>query len=317
MGQEGATEIPFLDLCKGSERLEPGSERWDGLCREVRDACEKFGCFIVTCDAVPRDVLDGLFQAMKPLFDLPPERKKKNINPKPYFGYVGDLEAVPLYESFGVESATDYDVAQSFTRLMWPEGNPEFCQGLYSTSRRMLELEMTIRKMAFDSFGIGNQFDSHVRNTGCVFRVMKYKATPSDESTIGLLAHTDKNILTILSQDELGLQVESKHGDWIDVPASKGSFIVLVGESLKIWSNGRFHAANHRVVVKDKERYSCGIFSVPNEGWTLEVPEEMADTQHPLLFKPFNFMEYLSFFYSKIDKPRENTVEAFAGISVN
>ncbi|KAG9459386.1 hypothetical protein H6P81_003894 [Aristolochia fimbriata] len=312
-------QIPFLDLWEASDDDEGMSdERWKEACREVRDACEKFGCFVVRpYDGVPRDVVEGLFRSMKPLFDLPLETKKKNTNPKPYFGYAGDSQVVPLYESFGVENATDLDASETFTKLMWPQGNPQFCQSLNSTSRKLLELEMTIRKMVFDSFGIGNQFDSHVRNTNSTLRVMKYKASPTSETAIGLLAHTDKNILTILCEDEPGLQVQSKRGDWIYLSPPKGSFIVIVGESLKVWSNGRFHAAKHRVVMNDRERYSCGLFSIPNDGWIMEVPAEMADTQHPLLFKPFNFTEYISFFYSKVDKPKENTVEAFAGISVN
>lgn len=67
-----------------------------------------------------------------------------------------------------------------------------------------------------------------------------------------------------------------------------------------------------------KERYSFGMFTVPKEGYITEVPPELVDKEHPLLFKPFNFMEFMSYFYASTSNPKqdlnENSVEVFAGI---
>lgn len=126
MGSENPTQIPFIDFCSDPEALEPGSERWSQLCREVRAAGEKYGCFELAYDGVPAHLRDEMFEAMKRLFDLPLETKLKNYSPKTYRGYIGQSAVVPLYESLGVEDAPNLDAARAFTDLMWPEGNPWF-----------------------------------------------------------------------------------------------------------------------------------------------------------------------------------------------
>lgn len=118
--------IPAIDLSKDNQSVVPGTEQWGEACRQVREACERMGCFRVVYDGFPASLRESMFEAMKPLFDLPVETKKKNISPKPYFGYTGDPVVVPLYESLGVEEADNFDTAHAFSELMWPAGNPEF-----------------------------------------------------------------------------------------------------------------------------------------------------------------------------------------------
>ena len=81
---------------------------------------------------------------------------------------------------------------------------------------------------------------------------------------------------------------------------------------LQAWSNGRLHAARHRVVISgDTDRYSCGLFSTPKEEAVIEVPDELVDKEHPLQYRPFNFSDYLSYFVSKLS---DDALEIYAGI---
>ncbi|KAF8407003.1 hypothetical protein HHK36_006124 [Tetracentron sinense] len=177
----------------------------------------------------------------------------------------------------------------------------------------MLELELIIRKMILESLGVEKYYNSHVENSNTILRVMKYEPPPSSASAIGLLAHTDTNIITILCQDEVqGLEVLSKEGNWLQVAPSKGTFVAVVGQVLKAWSNGRLHAAKHRVVMRgDTERYSCGLFSIPKDGVVIETPSELIDEEHPLLFRPFNYLDFLTYFHSNIS---DNALEIYAGV---
>uniref|UniRef100_A0A3Q7GXS9 Isopenicillin N synthase-like Fe(2+) 2OG dioxygenase domain-containing protein n=1 Tax=Solanum lycopersicum TaxID=4081 RepID=A0A3Q7GXS9_SOLLC len=73
--------------------------------------------------------------------------------------------------------------------------------------------------------------------------------------------------------------------------ASRKSFFLA-------WANGRLHAPYHRVMMRGKEaRYSIGFFSTPKVGYMVEAPKELVDEDHPLLFKPFDHVEYLTFSY--------------------
>lgn len=99
----------------------------------------------------------------------------------------------------------------------------------------MLELNFFILKMIFESFGMEKNYDSHIEDSTSVFGVMKYKVPPSSDSAIGLKAHTDKNSLTLLCQNEVqGLEVQTKDGDWAQVMIPQDAFMVIVGDTLKV-----------------------------------------------------------------------------------
>lgn len=115
-------EIPTLRLPKESEGDEVGS-----LGGKVREACEKYGCFVLEDDEViPERVREQVFESTKALFDLPEETKKRHSSSKPYRSYAGNCPVIPLSESFGLDNPSTSDSVTAFTRLMWPHGNPLF-----------------------------------------------------------------------------------------------------------------------------------------------------------------------------------------------
>lgn len=89
--------------------------------------------------------------------------------------------------------------------------------------------------MILESFDLEKYMDEHMGSTNYLLRVMKYKGPKTTETKLGLHSHTDKNIVTILYQNEVdGLEVLSKEGEWINVKPSKQSFTVMIGESLYV-----------------------------------------------------------------------------------
>uniref|UniRef100_A0A7N1A7U2 Fe2OG dioxygenase domain-containing protein n=1 Tax=Kalanchoe fedtschenkoi TaxID=63787 RepID=A0A7N1A7U2_KALFE len=141
---------------------------------------------------------------------------------------------------------------------------------------------------------------------------MKYNVPPSG-AAVGLVPHTDKNALTILCQNDVqGLEIMSKDGAWTHVVVPPGCFLVVVGDILKAWSNGRMHAVKHKVTISGtKDRYSCGLFTLPKEGALVEVPKELVDSSHPILYKPFSYADYVAYFMSNV---RDDALEMYAGV---
>ncbi|CAL5440439.1 unnamed protein product [Camellia sinensis] len=204
---------------------------------------------------------------------------------------------------------------------------------LNSTSSKMLNLSLIIMKMILESFCIGRYYQFMVENSSNSFHILKHKVPPSNDSAgMSLLPHTDKNFLTILSENEVqGVEVLSKEGNkWIQVKIPTGSFMVFVGDTFMLclvgefderfgkknrkvaWSNGRLHAAKHKVIMKgDKVRYSCALFLLPKEGATIEVPQELIDKDHPLRYRPFTYSDFVSFYTANYG---DQTLEIFAGI---
>lgn len=96
-------------------------------------------------------------------------------------------------------------------------------------------LDEMVRRMILESLGIERYYDEHLKSTSLLLRVMKYKGPHTQEKAIGINPHKDKNMLTILHQNQVdGLEVQTKFGDWIRAKPSQDSFILMVGECLHV-----------------------------------------------------------------------------------
>ncbi|XP_050366124.1 probable 2-oxoglutarate-dependent dioxygenase AOP1 [Argentina anserina] len=316
-------QLPILELSKECLVPKQGrSEEWRAMSTKVREACESHGCFLLLVqeEMLPMRLREDMVTAMKELFGLPEETKLRHTSPRAYQSYQGKCPIIPLNESFGIDNACQPDAAVSFTNLMWPQGNSSFCETMKSMSAKMMELIFIILEMLLDSFGVGKHYTSHVENTTGVMRFMKYNIPPSNGSdsssaAVGLLPHTDKSTLTVLCQNEVqGLEILTKEGRWVQVPVPERTVVVLVGDALKAWSNGRLHAVTHRVMMSQgikEERYSFAVFGWPKDEFIIEVPNELIDREHPLLYRPFNFFEYFTYFTANI---RDDALEVYAGV---
>ncbi|KAK9946102.1 hypothetical protein M0R45_011579 [Rubus argutus] len=275
MGSDSQHQVPAIEFTVNSREVDRGTDEWHHLCKRVREACENYGCFEIVYDKIPPQLRAETFSVSRQLFSLPLETKKKNFNPKPYHGYLGQSAHMPLYESFGLEEASNYESLRSLTEEIWPNGHDQFCT-VISMMKQLDELKDMINLMILDSYGLGEKSNSTLHSK-TLLRIMKYMAPPSGENTIGLPAHTDKALGTILCDDQVsGLEVETKDGQWVKLSLSPRSFVFVVGDSLMAWSNGRMHSVKHRVMMRgEKERYSLGAFAVPLEEKGRAVDTEM------------------------------------------
>lgn len=312
MASQTPLELPRLDLSvKG---LQPGSETWDSVRAQVRQALETFGCFEAAFPKVPEELRRAIFPALEELFSLPTEAKSRNISDKPNHGYVGQYPHLPLFESMGIEDADVLEQVQRFTAIMWPDGNQSFTETICSFSKHVKELDQKVRRMVLESLGVERCLDSHMRLTNYVLRVMQYKGPETTEATMGLGAHSDSNIVTILYQNQDGLEIQTKDGIWIPVSTSPDSFVVMAGDSFTAWSNGRVHAPEHRVMMTGSEvRYSVGLFAMPRAGQLVRAPDELVDEEHPLLYKPFDHMEFLRFRRTRMHRSVKASLKEFCG----
>ncbi|XP_073146730.1 probable 2-oxoglutarate-dependent dioxygenase AOP1 isoform X2 [Henckelia pumila] len=312
MGSE-TVKLPFINFSE-LDQVQSKTPNWESLKNQVKLALQEFGCFEATFDQIPQNLRNSVFKALKQLFELPLPNKLRNRSNKPYHGYVGQYAMVPLYESLGIDSALDPKRMESFTNLMWSEENPDF-RSIQSFSEKLSELDRIVRKMVLESLGLEKYIKEHIESTNYLVRVQKYDFPKGHETELGLSAHTDKNMVTILYQNEVnGLEVLTKDGQWIMVEPSPNSFIVMIGEAFHAWTNGRLHPAFHRVMMTGSvARYSIGLFSVPKEGYIIEAPEEMVDEEHPLLFKPFDHVKFLDFYYSEAGQRSPAALKAYCG----
>lgn len=102
-----------------------------------------------------------------------------------------------------------------------------------------------------------------------LMRAVHYLPLDSQEVNItGSSPHTDWGLITLIIQDQLGLQL--KLGDsWKYVPVVPGTIVVNVGDFLSMISNQRYLSPVHRVTLSQTDRYSYVYFYYPNHEATL------------------------------------------------
>ncbi|GFZ05484.1 hypothetical protein Acr_17g0010560 [Actinidia rufa] len=232
---EAAEEIPSIVLSGEVLELDRESEEWKVVAKKVREACETWGCFVVEYDKIPIELQEELFETTKDMFDLPEETKLKYKKATPKDGgYVVSNPFIPLYESFGVYGE---DEVRAFEKLMWPRGKPGFCEVQISITAKMLELNLLLLRMIFESIGVGDFYDSKAMDDNIVgrLRAHKYKLPKENQDPIGLKPHVDKTILTILCQNSVqGLEILTKQGNWIPINIPRGALVVIVGDALEV-----------------------------------------------------------------------------------
>ncbi|XP_038722382.1 probable 2-oxoglutarate-dependent dioxygenase AOP1 [Tripterygium wilfordii] len=317
MDSENPLTLPVIDFSMPGALI-PGTPDWDSVKVKVHEALKCYGSFKALYNGLQPELLKTYFDALDEVFDLPTDVKKLNVYKKLYHGY---LEHKPKFEGLGIDCANILEeVEKNFTNTLWPEGNPNFSKTIQSVSSQVAVLDGAIRRMVLESLGMEKYLEEHMNSTNYLLRLYKYLPPEStDEPQIGSNPHTDKSVTTILFENEVdGLQIQNKQGDWISVKMSQGSFVVLVGDALHAWSNGRLHNAIHQIRMKpgNKTRYSTALFVVPKEDYTVKTPEELVDQEHPLLFKPFKNFEYLEFISTQMASMdlKVNAIKKYCGI---
>ncbi|CAK9146217.1 unnamed protein product [Ilex paraguariensis] len=314
MASQTLPNLPIIDFTM--ENLKPGTNSWLSARNDVRRALEEYGSFIALYDKVSSELKNGVFDAVKELFDLPKETKSQNVSDKVYHGYVGQLAHIPIHESLSIGDANTLEGVQSFTNLMWPSGNDNFCENILKYAKKIAELEQLVSKMVFESYGVERYYDSHLRSMSYLIRTLKYREPKIDETNTGADIHTDKTFITILHQNQVpGLQLQARNGDWIDVDFPPESFVIIAGDASLAWSNDRIHSPRHQVILREKKtRYTVGVFAY-NTG-TTDIPQEMVDDEHPLQFRSFDNMGLLQSYFDNPTRLSEETARSYCGIRV-
>ncbi|XP_030519037.1 probable 2-oxoglutarate-dependent dioxygenase AOP1 [Rhodamnia argentea] len=310
MGSMAELKLPVIDFSSRAQ-LE-----WTAVRDEVKRALETYGCFETRFEKVPVELQKSTLGPAQDLFDLPLQTKLRSISTKPYHRYFGQCPTVPLFKSMGIDNADMYEKVDRFTTAIWPKGHPNFSKTMQAFSEKLSEVDKTTRRMISESLGVEKYLDEHINSSNYLVRLLKYAVPQATDTKLGLTSHTDKNFLTILGQIEAdGLQVQSKDGEWFNVQPSMNSFIVMIGDSLHAWVNGRLHSLHHRVMMSgNKARYSVGLFTVPKCGYIIKAPDELVDEEHPVLFKPFDHGELLKFYYTEAGQRAESVLKTYCGV---
>ncbi|OBK32328.1 oxidoreductase [Mycobacterium sp. 1245111.1] len=280
------TTLPEVDLRHPAVQLRT----------QLREVAHEVGFFYLTGHRVPDSLVGRLLGAARQLFALPQADKDAIAMVRsPHFrGYTrlgGELtrgevdwreqiDIGPEREPVGGPGRPDYLWLQGPNQ--WPAGLPELPGVVAEWDAALSELSRTLLRHWAAALGSpAGIFDAAFAGApATLIKIVHYPATAATSQGVG--AHRDSGVLTLLlaEPDSQGLQVRGRDGDWVDVPARDGAFIVNIGELLEIATGGYLRATEHRVNL----RRSAGRISVPYffnprldaQIPTLSLPTELA-----------------------------------------
>ncbi|GMH36873.1 hypothetical protein BSKO_04746 [Bryopsis sp. KO-2023] len=286
----GELKVPVIDLSLDDETVG----------KLFYEACSKIGAFYITNHGLSESFVDGYFSEAKKMFDLPLEEKLKLHANESNRGYVPmgkeilskDQHAKPdTKEGFTV--AREIPAGSDEAKLPFHGENQWFDEALLPGFRKATEeyqaamTALATRLLGYLEISLGLPKDFFVKcfeRPVDFFRLLKYPPVVSDPSN-GIFAarpHRDFGVASILATNEVpGLQAEIE-GVWTDVPPIPGAFIIVTGDLLERWTNGKFKSVLHRVVnMEGKERYCMAFFYEPTFDTLVEVIPSCCDGQPP------------------------------------
>lgn len=124
MGLEAPIQLPVIDFSQIKINNSDDNSIWESIKADVLKAFIDYGCFEAS-SFVSMDLQESVNDALKQLFRLPLEAKRRNTSEIAFHGYVQSPK-VPLYESMGIGNPFVPGNVDAFTDLMWPQDNPKF-----------------------------------------------------------------------------------------------------------------------------------------------------------------------------------------------
>ena len=297
--------------------------------RAVGRACETSGFFAVVGHNASASIINDLYVATRRFFSLPDDAKSALLSDPDDplmrgFGRAGSLAASAkaasveqerqkpdLSETFTINRLGDPNGAANLAGALarsvgrpnkWPE-IPGFVDA-YRTYYRCMEVLardiMRLFALALDlpEGWFDDKIDKHMTNLTANY--YPPQLTPPKPGQLRKGQHSDWGSLTILYHDDApgGLQVLDKGGEWHDVPAIPGSFVINLGDLMAIWTNNRWVSTVHRVVnppaaLANRERYSIAFFNQPNFDALIECIPGCSGPGRPQLHEPVLSGEYI------------------------
>lgn len=330
-------EVPLIDCAPLSGK---NASAIDAVAREVDAACREVGFFTVVNHPVPPQLIRKIFSESKRFFELPLDEKMRlhMRNSTNFRGYLpmdqdGDARSTrgKAVDGFQAHLATDklrarkpnkneaFQVAAElgpddpyvaagkplYGANQWPGNLPGFQESVleyYATMERFSALLASVFARALDLDK--DYFRPFYTKPLIQLRLLHYLPQEEQAALEGgdSRAHCDTGGFTMLQQDDVGgLEIKTKSGEWIVVPPVENSFIVNIGDSMKMWTNHRFASTLHRVVNHyGRERFSVGVFANPNYDTVISPLPTCVDAQTPPKFDTMVAGDALLFLYSRV-----------------
>ena len=333
--------VPVIDIGPYFAGTPEGKRQ---VAEKLGRACREVGFYVLIGHGVDPTLVDQVETVSREFFDLPLDEKMKvHIGKVPGgVGYsaVGDTalaytrgQVTPpdLNETIQIakvdvtnDAYFDSEAARGMVpHNRWPN-RPAVLKALYTKYYlRMGALAADLMRLSALALGLPeNYFDDKIDRHISRLNVRLYpeqKVAPLP-GQLRAGAHTDYGTVTILKPGDTvgGLQVADAKGNWHDVPAIPGSYVINQGDLMARWTNDRWVSTLHRVANPPDEakggsrRLSIVFFHHPNYDATVSCLPTCVEPGVAPTYEPITVSNYYSLKKSQQRIARTTAVEAVA-----
>ncbi|MFJ4771032.1 2OG-Fe(II) oxygenase family protein [Streptomyces uncialis] len=259
--------------------------------------CRRGGYFFVHRHGIPAGLIGSVYEETRRFYRLSPAEKSRYdaTEQSQFLGYRG-LGRERSRTHGGTEVCEQYRIGNTTGDLPLP-ASTDFYHAPFPKSlelfRHLVHLGDGILAACALDLGLEeNVFAAGLGSPLHRLGLNHYGAsTPSPGGSAtgpAMSPHIDLSLLTILDQDEPGLEVRDLDGQWLEVPTLPGALFVFIGDYVQRWSNGRHRAAPHRVTAVRRDRMSIQYKHRPDYGVTVRPLDALTGPADPPAYAPFN-----------------------------
>ncbi|KAI1076411.1 Clavaminate synthase-like protein [Whalleya microplaca] len=283
------SEIPIIDISGISKSL---AERLK-VAGQVRDAATNNGFFYIKNHGIPSKVTDDAYRACLDFFRQSREVKDRanSERSKHFNGYkppgsqrLNPFESIDLRETFSWTYDPRFDPA-----IDDPSAIPHIAQHLrcedyhweataniphlkeavvaywrscLAVARDLVKIFALSLELSEDFFAAKFTYPDAALALNYYPPIPCSKSPGSPEEQLSIGSHTDFQLFTMLWQDDNGgLQVLNRQGQWINAKPIPGSFVVNIADYMQRITNDRYVSTVHRAQnLSGNERVSMPFF---------------------------------------------------------
>ena len=276
----------------------------------IGDACRRTGFFLVTGHGVSPEATQRLYALARAFFDRPEEEKRSQGRGT---GVTGGVAFSPLADEAlaatkGMRTPGDYKESLNFGARLpgdaWPGQPAGLEQAFRAYFAEMETLARHLRRIFCAAIGLEpDHFEPAFAEHLSALRVINYPEQEEDPLPGQLRAgiHTDYGFMTILRSEASpgGLQVQTREGDWLDVPSVEGAYVINIADAFMRWTNDEWVSTPHRVAnpPADKKgasrRQSIPFFVNPGRDTLIECLPPFRAGGRSATYEPITYGDYI------------------------
>ncbi|XP_023545782.1 gibberellin 3-beta-dioxygenase 1-like isoform X1 [Cucurbita pepo subsp. pepo] len=277
----------------------------DNVLELIGKACEEWGMFQLINHGVPKTLTAETEEVVRCLFALPQSQKMKTLNvPGTVSGYcmarlTKHHDKMMWHEGFNVIGSPVDDF-----KKLWPTDYQRFCDIMEEYQFKMKDLADKLISLMFKFLGISDEemvkklsyIDPATGKPHLALRLNSFPPCPEPSKVIGMAAHTDTSLFTMLHQTRReGLQILNEKEGWLPLAPRSDALIINIGDFLQIISNGRFSSLSHRVMIRETEKTTMSMayfFHPPRHLYVAPYCKPLSETLQTPIYKGVNVKEY-------------------------